>query len=104
MARSTKVTGPTTCRMARAKKRGRTDRYMKACTAGVSSTARASISGVMGACMQVNGSTTRLVDRASTCGPTVASTLVPGRRTRCTGMVNSRGLTVDNTKVTSSMI
>ena len=104
MARSTKDTGPTTCRMARVKRRGRTDLYMKACTARVLSTVKANTSGVMGACMQVNGSITRLVDRVSTFGQTVASTLVLGRRTRCMGTVNLHGLTVVNTKVTSSMI
>ncbi len=104
MAQSTRGSGSTTFKTAKAKKLGKMALFMRAFISKDTSMVRDAISGQMVACTKANGSTIRFTGSENMCGLTDENTTAPGWKIKCTARGNLCGLMVASTKATLSMI
>ncbi len=98
MAQSTKDSGSTTFKTAKAKKLGKMAPFMKEFISKDTNMGRDAISGQMVACMKANGSTIRFMGSENMCGLTDENTTAPGWKIKCTAKGNLYGLMGASTK------
>ena len=101
-AQSTKDTGKMIYNMALVWRHGLTRVNMRAIIRMERSMGMGRIHGVMGQCMWVNGSTTKLTAKADTHGSMEGVTMEAGRTTTCTASESTRGQMDANTRANTT--